>query len=311
MAAKRERAAPPRKRRPRPKNPGDTADSQPALSCAAAFRSIAQTCLAEISANQPGARAGQADAIHRMRIAITRLRAAASFFSPMTSDETWPQLKNELRWLNRSLGSARDVDVVAENLRHQRYRKLATNGIEADLEQRSLQSRKQLNQALGSPRLTSFIAAASQWLESGPWATRSDRRSSRQRSQPVGPHAEKTIARWRQKLIRRGSALADMNEGRRHRLRIRAKRLRYMLEALATICPERSLQPFGKLKRPIRSLQRSLGDLGDLKRLRRWTAASMHEDVHHVGPHRYKREKKLALADAVKAYRKIAHSTVQ
>ena len=311
MAAKRKRATPPLKRRPRPKRSGGAVESRADLNCATAFRSIAKACLADISANHLGSCAGQSEAIHRMRVAITRLRAAVSFFSPMTADETWPQSKDELRWLNRSLGLARDVDVVAENLRHRRYRKLATKGLEQELDQRSLQSRKRLGEALKSPRLHHFIAAASQWIETGSWATRSDRQSLRQRGQSIGPYAEAKIARWRHKLIRRGSDLADMNEAHRHRLRIRAKRLRYMLEALAVICPEQNLLPFGGLKKPIRNLQRSLGDLGDLRRLRTWTAASMHADADDVHPHGYKRERKLVLADAVKAYRRIAHSTVQ
>lgn len=311
MAAKRKRAPPPGRRRPRLKGSDRAVESRTDLSCAAAFRSIAKACLAEISANYQGSRSGQSEAIHRMRVAITRLRAAVSFFSPMTDDETWPQLKDELKWLNRSLGLARDVDAVAENLRHRRYRKLATEGLEQEIERRSLQSRKRLGQALRSPRFHRFIAAASEWIEAGPWAARSDRQSIRQRGRSVGPYAEGKIARWRHKLLRRGSELAEMNDARRHRVRIRVKRLRYMLETLAAICPEQNLLPFGDLKKPIRNLQRSLGDLGDLRRLRSWTAASMHTGADDVHPHGYKRERKLVLADAVKAYRKIVRSAVQ
>ena len=109
------------------------------LTCATAFRRLATGCLAEIAANQHAAALGQVDAVHRMRVGITRLRAAVSFFAPMTADKVWPELKDELRWLNRALGSARDVDVVVENLRHRRYRKLTLEGIDQDLERRSKQ----------------------------------------------------------------------------------------------------------------------------------------------------------------------------
>src|SRR5437660_7360616 len=123
-----------RGKKPRQARRGNGVAGQPvALTCAAAVRRLATGCLAEIAVNQHAAGLGKVDAIHRMRVGITRLRAAVSFFAPMTADTAWPELKEELRWLNRALGSARDVDVVVENLRHQRYRRLTLSGIEKDL----------------------------------------------------------------------------------------------------------------------------------------------------------------------------------
>src|SRR5437667_67527 len=92
---------------PRQAKRGNGVAGQPAaVTCAAAFRRLATNCLAEIAVNQHAAGLGQVDAVHRMRVGITRLRAAVSFFAPMTSDQLWPELKAELRWLNRALGSA-------------------------------------------------------------------------------------------------------------------------------------------------------------------------------------------------------------
>jgi len=281
-----------------------------ALTCAAAFRRLATGCLAELATNQHGAGLGQVDAIHRMRVGITRLRAAVSFFAPMTADAVWLRLKDELRWLNRALGSARDVDVVVENLRHRRYRKLTLEGIDQDLERRSKRTRTRLNKALRSARFKRFLTIASEWIDHGPWGERVDARSVSLRDQPIGPFCERRIARWRKKLIRDGSELADMKEEPRHRLRIRAKRLRYMLEMLSTVCPDRYLQPFGGMEKPIKRLQRSLGDLGDLKRLRDWTKSSFALRRAHL-PDGYKRQKSAVLADADRAFRKMARAPQQ
>jgi CHAD domain-containing protein len=295
-------------KRPQPAKRSDGVAGRPAaLTCAAAFRRLATGCLAEIAANRHAAALGKVDAVHRMRVGITRLRAAVSFFAPMTSDKVWPDLKEELRWLNRALGSARDVDVVVENLRHQRYRRLTLSGIEKDLERRSQQTRTRLNRALHSARFQRFLTSASEWIDHGPWTLRADARSVSQQDQPIGPFCERRIARWHKKLIRNGSELADMTEERRHRLRIRAKRLRYMLEMLSTVCPDRYLSPYGRMEKPIKRLQRSLGDLGDLKRLRDWTKSSIAAHRGHL-PHGYKREKSAVLADADKAFRKMART---
>ena len=300
-----------RGKKPRQPKRGNGVAGQPVvLTCAAAFRRLVTGCLAEIAANQHAAGLGQVDAIHRMRVGITRLRAAVSFFAPMSIDRVWPQLKDELRWLNRALGSARDVDVVVENLRHQRFRKLTLEGIEQDLKRRSKKTRTRLNRALRSARFHRLLTSASDWIEHGPWTEQADTRAGGLQDQPIGPFCEQRIARWQKKLIRDGSELADMKEERRHRLRIRAKRLRYMLEMLATVCPDRYLKPFGGMEKPIKRLQRALGDLGDLKRLRDWTKSSFVARREHL-PNGYKREKSAVLADADKAFRKMARATPQ
>src|SRR3954471_8565327 len=82
------------------------------LDCAAAFQKIAQDCVAKLRLHHSSACAGDAEAVHQIRVAITRLRAAVSFFGAITVDAEWRRLKKELAWLNGSLGAARDSDVV-------------------------------------------------------------------------------------------------------------------------------------------------------------------------------------------------------
>jgi len=300
-----------RGKRPRRARRGNGMAGRPVvLTCAAAFRRLATGCLAEIATNQHAASLGQVDSVHRMRVGITRLRAAVSFFAPMSTDEAWVELKDQLRWLNRVLGSARDVDVVVENLRHSRYRKLTLEGIDQDLESRSRRTRARLIKALRSARFQRVLTSTADWIDHGPWTARTEARSINLQDEPIGPFCERRIARWQKKLVRDGIELAHMKQERRHRLRIRAKRLRYMLEMLSTVCPENHLSPFARLEKPIKRLQRSLGDLGDLKRLRDWTKSSSATRRGHL-PDGYSREKSAVLADADRAFRKMARATPQ
>ena len=55
-----------------------------------------------------------------MRIALTRLRTAILFFSPMVADSQRTQIRDELKWLNAHLGAVRDLDVAIERLRRRR-----------------------------------------------------------------------------------------------------------------------------------------------------------------------------------------------
>ena len=70
------------------------------LDCAAAFQKIAFDCVARVKAGHGGVLAGNPEAVHQMRVALTRLRAAVSFFAPMTADAKWRRLKKEIAWLN-------------------------------------------------------------------------------------------------------------------------------------------------------------------------------------------------------------------
>src|ERR1700737_2495030 len=79
-----------------------------ALDCATAFQTIARGCVAKIKAHHSSACAGDAEAVHQIRVAITQLRAAVAFFAPMTVDADWLHVKKEIAWLNVSLGAARD-----------------------------------------------------------------------------------------------------------------------------------------------------------------------------------------------------------
>jgi CHAD domain-containing protein len=60
-----------------------------------------------------------------------------------------------------------------------------------------------------------------------------------------------------------------MGGKRRHSLRIKVKHYRYVLEALGDICPPAARATPRHLLKPAKRLQRALGDLRDLQRLRR------------------------------------------
>jgi CHAD domain-containing protein len=87
------------------------------MACDTAFRVVARSCLWDLTANQQAAYKGEPEAVHRMRIALTRLRTAISFFSPMVADLQRTRIRSELKWLQAHLGAVRDLDVAIERLR--------------------------------------------------------------------------------------------------------------------------------------------------------------------------------------------------
>jgi CHAD domain-containing protein len=63
-------------------------------------------------------RSGEADSVHKMRIAARRLRAALQTCAPLFEDGAYAALREDLRWLGRELSAARDAQVLRERLRH-------------------------------------------------------------------------------------------------------------------------------------------------------------------------------------------------
>ena len=88
----------------------------PGMACDTAFRIIARRHLDAVLAQHDGTCHGDPEALHQIRIALTHLRTAIRFFSPMVDDALRPNVWAELKWLNSQLGMVRDLDVAIERV---------------------------------------------------------------------------------------------------------------------------------------------------------------------------------------------------
>jgi CHAD domain-containing protein len=270
---------------------------------ATAFQKIARDCVAKVRLSHSGACAGDAEAVHQIRVAFTRLRAAVSFFAPMTVDAEWRRLRKEIAWSNASLGAARDSDVAVEYGRRERYRAWARRLTDLDASQK--RDHRRLTRRLRSPRFQGLIEAASDWIERGPWLRRWQRDARRKATEPLKAYGERQLNRWRRRLIRKGRRLGTLDAARRHRLRIKAKRFRYMLEALTGIVPARDRDRFRRLHGSAKRLQRALGDLRDLERLARLGASAEDGNPARHRPPAYRRQRQKLLSAAIDACRSL------
>jgi CHAD domain-containing protein len=278
---------------------------KPSLDCAAAFQKIALDCVAKVRLHHASACAGDAEAVHQIRVALTRLRAAVSFFAPITIDAEWQRLKKELAWLNGSLGAARDSDVVVEYAARKRYRAWAQRMIGEKLDAHQARDHRRMVRCLGSPRFQDLIEAMAVWIAGGAWRKRWERMQRRKAAPALKAYCEHELNRWRRRLIRKGRRLKSLGSSRRHRLRIRAKRFRYMLEALTGIVPLFDRGQFHHVHRPAKRLQRTLGDLRDLKR---FATPGLSAEGDSPGKHRppgYRRQRKRLRRAAIGAYRSL------
>jgi CHAD domain-containing protein len=276
------------------------------LDCATAFQKMALGCVADINAHHRGACAGDAEAVHQIRVAITRLRAAVAFFAPIVVDSEWLRLKKEIAWLNGPLGAGRDSDVVMEYARRKRYRAWAERMAGERLDQ--TQDHRRLVRCLRSARTQRLVAAIAAWIRQGPWLPRYKRRND---AEALQPYCAGELDRWHERLVRKGRHLKTLGASRRHRLRIKAKRFRYMLEALMETVAVLGRGEFHHLHRPARRLQRALGDMRDLERFAGLAGGSPQVEngkrgKRHPPGYRHRRDK--LLGDAIAAHRDLKHA---
>jgi triphosphatase len=242
-------------------------DIPPGMVAGDAFRAIALSCLRQIMANEPSMSAGRPEALHQMRIGLRRLRAAIAIFDEIVDDDDLEKIKDELRWIMRELGPARDLDVFeAEVLRPQRESRPKDEAIAAAhraVQQQRMVAYARAAAATRSSRFRGAMLGLAEWIEAGPWTA--DEERTELRARPVAKYAKKRLARLRKWIKRKGVDLRHRSVRQRHRLRIRAKRLRYATEFFAgTFRDETSAKCRTESLAALKDLQDALGGLNDL-----------------------------------------------
>jgi CHAD domain-containing protein len=73
--------------------------------------------ITELFTHDPGVRQEEPDAVHQMRSATRRARSALTTYRALFDKATVTKLADDLKWLARILGRARDAEVMRERLR--------------------------------------------------------------------------------------------------------------------------------------------------------------------------------------------------
>lgn len=277
----------------------------PGMACDTAFRIIARRHLDAVIAQHDGTCRGDPEALHQIRIALTHLRTAIRFFSPMVDDALRPNVWAELKWLNGQLGMVRDLDVAIERVVAESGDELAVVAELQHWDEKRAESHRLLARALQSARYRRLVEQTSTWIESGPWSTRRSKEAIRLRRCTLADHATERLTEWETRLLKKARKLRKLDTEKRHRLRLLNKRLTYSIESLQDLFAEETLAQQKSILKQLRRAQRSLGQLNDDARGQA-LAASLNGAGLDVGSrfHDRKREKKL-LRTASEAYRKL------
>jgi CHAD domain-containing protein len=196
--------------------------------------------------------------VHALRVALRRTRALLWSVKPWIKRDCYRVLAQQLKSISRQLAPQRDIDVLADTLMTQVASKARLSSAEQrllseDIRLHRVKVRRNLLAATRSVEYRQRSRKVRELLAGGPALFR--------KSVPT------TAVPWKKRILR-GVARFDRllhRAGRRdlHRVRIRAKRCRYSLEALGPDAPRRSLHH-------MKSIQTSLGCYCDARLAAEW-----------------------------------------
>jgi CHAD domain-containing protein len=273
------------------------------MTCETAFRTGATHYLCQLTAQHPATCAGEANALHAMRVAMTRLKTTIALFSPMVAGDEQLRLAAELRWLNAHLGIVRDLDVALERLAKIRDR---TGASDRPWKQERAACQRHLTRALRSPRYRRLIADLTAWIENGDWSRKRAKKAAELRAQPADQYCSDTLKAWRAKLSKKSRKLKEFGARKRHRVRLANKRLSYAIEAAAELAPSSETPARQAMLKALRKAQKSLGQLNDDARFRALAAALGEDKMDGNDLALQPKQKKRLLRKATSAYEELA-----
>ena len=219
-----------------------------------AARAVLSAYLAVFEANEPGVRADlDPEFLHDMRVACRRTRSFLGELDAVLDPAACERAREGFTWIGSKTGPLRDLDVLLARLREEQAEELEPFVLH--VERRRKEALRALRQALDSERRRKLFEWWHTYLEE----ERPPREGDAQRS--IEEVARERIASRLERFLERGRALSTKTSpGRIHKVRIQAKKLRYLVDAFGgLVARDDAPQAVRRLKK----LQDALGAFND------------------------------------------------
>lgn len=205
---------------------------------------------------------GAVEAVHQMRVACRRLRAALSLFRPFLPPDETERFRNGFRELAEGLGAVRDIDVLSatlldplldEPLTPDSVRE-AIGLLRPQLARHRADNLARAIQRTRSPETTRLLLSLGRRV----LLLAQEQSATTPRASDF---ADIVLAKRHRKLKRNGRKLRKQSAVERHEVRIAAKKVRYAVEFFRARYPDR---PIRRYLAALGDLQDALGDLNDI-----------------------------------------------
>ncbi|WP_219893716.1 CHAD domain-containing protein [Aquisediminimonas profunda] len=228
-----------------------------------AFQAIAWNCLGHLINNYLVViDQRDAEAVHQCRVALRRLRVAASIFGRVINERPGATLRAQWKAVAESLGQARIIDVLLETITSGTPKESGDANLVLSLLKRVRDQRYgEIGALLGSRSFQDMLLCTGIWIETngvaGSAATEKERALSK--------FAAESLQTLRSRVEKDCRRVSKLGNRRRHRLRIRLKSYRYGTEFFSSLFQTpQSRRHLETLLDAQEKLQDRLGELNDL-----------------------------------------------
>ncbi|MBR0690654.1 CHAD domain-containing protein [Bradyrhizobium manausense] len=249
----------------------------PSSSLDETFAAILRACLHHLLQSIPAAEDGRdPEGIHQLRVALRRLRSALDLMRSVVSLNKLDLLRSEARWLALNLSPARDWDVFQQDTL-----RIVAQGcpsiagfdtLEHAVEQRRVASYDKVRQVLTDRRTSYFLIGLGGWIEARGWRSDVAPEHLGQLAEPATNFAQRILSAQHAKVLKRGRRFKSRSTEERHRVRLAAKKLRYVADFLLPLYGERKSAK--RFSSKLAELQQQLGIYNDMA-----TTASLLADI--------------------------------
>ena len=229
----------------------------PSVRADAGARQIHQALLDIMIANEPGMRADvDTEFLHDYRVCLRRTRSLLGQIKNVFPADAVTHFRTEFQWLARATSTKRDLDVLLLSLRRMSESLPADDlaAFFAFLSRKQLHEQRVLERLLEGNRYRALLAGWQNFLQDAPPGVPEPADAAR----PLVELTSRRILRLYRRVVDHAMAIQDKTPADAiHRVRIEAKKLRYVIDAT------RSLHDRRDLDRTIDSLKRVQSVLGD------------------------------------------------
>lgn len=198
------------------------------------------------------------EAVHQARIALRRMRVMLKAFKAVASDPQVTAIEGELERMTDVFADARSLDVfVAETFRPYVRDEPGAAEFGQALLHAQAKAHEDVRHGVAADDFVMAMLDLVEWVACGEWIRAATTAAQAQR--PLDDVAAQMLKHRRKAMLKRGRRLDWNDPLARHKLRIQAKKMRYLAEVFAP--------GFGGAKRflaALEKLQDRLGELNDI-----------------------------------------------
>lgn len=244
--------------------------SAPAPAAGTAGAAVAGYLAAQLEAvltYDPKARLAEFDAVHKMRVAVRRLRSALKSYAPVVDRKRTDPLQPELKWLADALGEVRDLEVLRMRFADRFHELAGLPGFDAEitgaqswmeaLAKEEQAAYRRLNATLKQPRYYELLDALDALVADPPLTEGAGR--------PAAKELPRLVSREWKRLKKSYDAIevAEDRDEARHATRRTAKRTRYAADLAAAELEKGQAEIAARTAAHAKSMQEVLGGFQD------------------------------------------------